>query len=543
MDVHADKTAAAPPNARRNAWLQLLAVVGVSAAYESLFITAGMNHLDEAWPLYAAMRLQAGGVLFDDVLWVFPPGHVLMAWIAYAIDPPGVVAARILYAVWNVALVASVWQLGRHLMPASFAVLGALLLAVAAPRTHLMHALYGYRYLVLTVLALLCFRRRLVSGDPRWLLVAGALSGVALVFRLTPPFALSCAVAVGAVAADRRWRSWLSDWLYFAVGLLVAAAPVLLWYHASVGLLNVWNEVVLHPLGMLQDLPWPALHWPTSWARKPIRLAWVAWEFRLYWVLYVGYAAVLLFDWLRDLRAGRAHRSPLLLAVVVWGAAFFIRSLGRSDEPHLDSVIPPICLLLAHLASRVFARMAPRLGFTGHRRVSAEVALGVLVLGGWIFLNETDVAIGRDSLGIHPILIGDESVHISQPSRAKLFNELFQNIEAKTRPGDVVLDMSASPIVHVATDRLGPGYFDVVMPGTFRTLEDELSFLERLKADPPVAVVWSTYAFDGMKERSASQTAPQITDWVQENYRQIGPNRRLVLLMHRDWFEGRVRQP
>ena len=42
-------------------------------------------------------------------------------------------------------------------MPPGFALLGALLLAVAAPSSHQGHLLFGYRYLVFSALALLAF--------------------------------------------------------------------------------------------------------------------------------------------------------------------------------------------------------------------------------------------------------------------------------------------------------------------------------------------------------------------------------------------------
>ena len=77
------------------AW-QLPLVLAVSIGYESLFPYYGLNVIDETWPLYTAMRLEAGGVLYDDAFWVFPPGHLLSAWIAYVLDPPGIVLARIL---------------------------------------------------------------------------------------------------------------------------------------------------------------------------------------------------------------------------------------------------------------------------------------------------------------------------------------------------------------------------------------------------------------------------------------------------------------
>ena len=37
------------------------------------------------------------------------------------------------------------------------------------------------------------------------------------------------------------------------------------------------------------------------------------------------------------------NRYALLLAFVVFGGVYFVRSLGRSDGPHLDSAIPPVC--------------------------------------------------------------------------------------------------------------------------------------------------------------------------------------------------------
>ena len=132
-------------------------LIAVSVAYESLFIYHGINRLDESWPLYAGMQLHAGGTLYDDVLWVFPPGHMWIGWIASALDPPGFVLARIIYATFNVALCVGIYFLGLRLVERPFALLGALLIAIAAPRGHLLQLLFGYRYLILTVLALLAF--------------------------------------------------------------------------------------------------------------------------------------------------------------------------------------------------------------------------------------------------------------------------------------------------------------------------------------------------------------------------------------------------
>jgi len=260
------------PGASRSSTLwHLFALLAVSSVYESLFLHHGLNRLDEGWPLYAAMQLHAGGSLYRDVLWVFPPGHVWMAWLGFALEPPGIVPTRILYAAFNVALCAAMYLLGRRIMPAPFALLGCVLLAVAAPRGHLGHLLFGYRYLVFSVLALLAFSQRLRSGDARWLLGSGLCAGAAVVFRLTPAFAVSCAVALAVVAASRDWRCWLKDWAWYALGVLAVLAPVMSWFGHGVGLDVLWLEVVERPLAMLQAQPWPALCFPDFDSRRAIR--------------------------------------------------------------------------------------------------------------------------------------------------------------------------------------------------------------------------------------------------------------------------------
>ena len=79
------------------------------------------------------MQMHAGGTLYQDVFWVFPPGHVLPAWIGAWLDPPGIEITRGIYGAFSTALVIAMYALGRRLMPPAFALLGALLLAVAAP--------------------------------------------------------------------------------------------------------------------------------------------------------------------------------------------------------------------------------------------------------------------------------------------------------------------------------------------------------------------------------------------------------------------------
>jgi hypothetical protein len=481
------------------AW-HLAILVSLSAAYESLFVRRGLNIRDEGWPLYAAMQMHAGRRLYEDVLWVFPPGHTLPAWIGAWLDAPGIEITRAIYGAFAVALVVGMYVLGRRLMPPTFAFLGALILAVAAPRTHLMHAVYGYRYLIFCVLALLAFDKRLRSGDPRWMLGAGLATGLSLFFRYDPASALIVALAAGVLAASREPRVWLRDGLWYATGGLIVGIPTLLWFGLSVGVGTFFYEAAIHPLEMLQALPVPELKWPNELNRISIVFSFVLLEFRIYALLYAAWVLRLGWRVWQAVRARRPFEAPLLLAAVLWGAIYFVRSFGRADEPHLDSAIPPVCLLLAYTAHKVYERWP---------RLAAETAF---VVGGftlWIYLLGVDTIFDYTYLAAEP----ESNFEITWSQSKRL-----AKIEQWTKPGDQILDLTASPLLHVASERTGPGYRDVVMPGTFVGGGDEERFVAMLDANPPALVLWPLKIFDGMPERSLRRTAPRVVKWVLKRY-------------------------
>jgi hypothetical protein len=502
-------------------WWHLALILAASIAFETAFLHHGLNVYDEGWPLYAAMQLHAGGVLFDDVFFVFPPGHLLAAWLGYAIDPPGIVFARGIYAGFNVALCAAMYFLGRRFLPAQFALQAALLLAIAAPGAHLWQYHFGYRYLVFSVLALIAFAERLRTGELRWMFASGLLTGLALCFRLTPAFSAAVAIGVGVLLADRSPRRWLRDWGGFAAGLLSAVAPVVVWFALDVGLASLWREIVVRPVAMtdLQSLEVPELLVPASWTRLEISKLFTAVQFRAWGVLYCSYAIVLGLRWLRALRTGRTFDPVLLTVVVVWGGSFFLRAFGRADIGHLESALPPACLLLAHLC---YSLLPARCSNPAPGSIAPRIAVaGVIVatLSAWIFLFETDRRLTLDRRGDFPIEVLSGRVSLAERWRAAGVDERVMTLIEHTRAGDSILDLSAAPIYHVLAERRGPGLFDVVVPGTFLDDAEERRFVERLEADPPAVVVVASKPFDEMRARAVSATAPRVAEWLRTHYR------------------------
>jgi hypothetical protein len=364
------------------------------------------------------------------------------------------------------------------------------------------------------------------------MLAAGLLSGVALCFRLTPAFAVSCGIGVGILASSRSIRCWIRDSSGFALGLLLATAPVLAWFASTVGPETLWREVVIRPVGMLQALPLPEIELPTPITRERFTIWFVAVAFRLYLALYAGYAVALGWSWIRSLRQRRPFEYPLLLAVVVWGGVYYVRSMGRSDEPHLDSALPPVCLLLGHLLSLAF-RKEPAGDRATRPRAWALAGAWFAAVAAWVFFLNTDSFLSTERRGTHPLEALDGRISLPSPRKAVKLNGQVSSIERLTKPGDIILDLTASPGLHVLSGRLGPGGLDVVMPGTFRDAREEQEFLARLKQSPPALAIWPNKIFDRMRSRAIGQTAPLIAQWLRQNYREIGRERSYTFVVPR----------
>jgi len=491
----------------------LLAVLFLSAAWEALFIGHGMSLMDEGWPLYAARQLEHGRALYDEIFWVFPPGHLLAARVGLALDPPGILLARIVYALFSVSLVGALYLLGCRLMSERFALLAAAMVAVAAPRSHLAHVIFGYRYLVFSALALLLFARWLRTDRMGALLGAGLATGLGATFRLSPAFAVACGIGLGILSAGDSLRARSRSLAGYAVGVALPMGSALLWLGSEVGLEALWRELVMRPGRMvqLQSVPWPALR-IAEWSRDGVSQAFVAFEFRGGLVLCGLLVAGLVGSWVRALAKGDRFAYPLQLAVAVWASVFFLRTAHRSDEAHLDSVLPGICLVFALSAHWLFQRfVVPR---ARARAAGAEWAIVALLGAAWVFLSGTDLWLSEERRGVHPLASTGGWVRIPNPELAERWDGLVAGL-TRLPPGSQVLDLTVSPMLYVLSGRLGPGEFDVVMPGTFLDEEEEQGFVERLRRSPPDGLI---LPHDMSEGRRSARSASRLWRWVRAHY-------------------------
>jgi len=307
---------------------------------------------------------------------------------------------------------------------------------------------------------------------------------------------------------------------------------VLTWFATGVGLEALWDQAVLRilPLQAAQDMPVPRLQLPGDWNREAISEWFVALQYRLYPALYAVYATALAALWLRSARAGRRFDHALLVAVVVWGGVYLLRALGRSDEHHLTTALPPVCILLAHAASLFFG--PPEAHLRRSRALPAALACAGLV-GAWVYLQGSDRYFGRELRGRQPLRCLDGRVFVRSADDAQRLDRSVVRIATLAGPDERVLDLTHSPLIHVLSGRLGPGFGDVVTPGVFADPRELRDFVARLDAAPPALVLWPRRPFDDLPSRSLRAHAPLLADWVQRNYERVGGDRTREVLLRR----------
>jgi hypothetical protein len=143
-----------------------------------------------------------------------------------------------------------------------------------------------------------------------------------------------------------------------------------------------------------------------------------------------------------------------------------------------------------------------------------------LILGAWSFLNSSDRFLDPDGMmGKTPMVTTMGSTKVGLRSHGVLLDRLVPLIRSYSEEDDTILVMTTAPLIYVLADRHGPGYQDFVMPGTFRSEEEEQAFVERVEAAPPAVVIWPRKHFDFMESRGLQHSAPKLSRWVGEHYR------------------------
>ena len=135
-----------------------------------------------------------------------------------------------------------------------------------------------------------------------------------------------------------------------------------------------------------------------------------------------------------------------------------------------------------------------------------------------MFLSGSDLYLGPELRGKQPVTTLGSQTAISPGHPFEEFDGIVSEIRRRTSPEDAILDLSALSLLHVASERRGPGGADVLMPGTFLNPAEERSFLARLERSPPALVIALRKPADKTRLPAISHWAPELLVWIRDRY-------------------------
>jgi 4-amino-4-deoxy-L-arabinose transferase-like glycosyltransferase len=309
-------------------WRPIGAICGSLVALLLLVARRYGWHRDELYFLEAGKHHLAWGFIDQ------PPFTPFVARLADAVAPGNLVVLRTLPALTAAITALLAALIARELgAPRAGQVAGAAAMAACGFALGVGHLLSTAAFDLTAWMALVwCAARLLRTGDPRWWVAFGGISGLALLNKDLIPL-LVAALLVGLVI-ERRWELLRSPWLVAGGALaLVIASPNLLWQadhgwpqrdmaRALSERLAGENRTTLLPLQLLFSGP---LVVPVLWAgaRALAGATWARPYRALLWTWLAGLAICLA-------TAGRPYYVlPLTVAVLLAGVVAWVRE-GRT---------------------------------------------------------------------------------------------------------------------------------------------------------------------------------------------------------------------
>ncbi len=411
----------------------------LAAALSGFTILWGIQPHDEGLMLAAGSRIAGGQWPYSDFWMNYPPGQpVVLAGLRELLGP-SLLVWRVVCTATNAVVALLAYRLARRRAPESYALVAWLAVAgvMAFP------ALPGPNppAIALAFGALLAARQRPA--------LAGALAGLAFVFRFEIGVAAALGVAIEALPGTRRRAM-----AFAAAFALVPLAPFFI--AAPGGMLH--DTIGFYGIQNLQRLPFPlAFHG----AVRPSKLI----EFYIPLILVLGlavWAAAIAARW-RSLAPGDVSLVPL--AVVGLGYL-----LGRTDEFHL---VPLAAVLPVMLATAAAALAGTALVTAPALRGALLTALALIAVYG--LDRRGGQLLHPPALAAVPGPAGDGVE--ADPADARTLGELERTIGVLTRPGEPIfvanprfdLVHAGDPLLYVILNHPNPTRYDVMQPGVVTT--------------------------------------------------------------------------
>jgi len=381
---------------------------------------------------------------------------------------------------------------------------------------------------------------RWLATDRRgWLLCAGALTGISLLYSQEYGTAIALATLVGfAVRRDGPAA------LTYGCAAVATMAPLLIYYGAHHALWPMLKDVVEYPAYLIAG--YGKLIFPNLVANLPIDLGTLATRasvtLRLsYTVPAVCLGALLLllpvtaFDWRRPLRSIREladalARDPvrlMMFLIAIFGMIAFRSAMGRASLHRTHASLPAVALLLCFALDRVIsvARAQPRTALW------RGVTLALLFVLGGFWQTASPISDSWRSLrfGMQTFRIGHRprgDAHVMRVTRW---------IQLNTQPNEPVLFWPNDGAYYYLTDRPNPVRF--VMGHQMVGHEHRAEVLADLTREPPRIIVWDDHALRVDDLPDELVFGPELLAFVQDHYQVVKEIEDVKIYQHRTLTE------
>ena len=328
---------------------------------------------------------------------------------------------------------------------------------------------------------------------PRWLLAAGALSGLALLFKGVFAADLLVVMGVAAIVAESRGRRAITN----SVAVLAGWSIVVL--AATLGLLE---QGALGPgIAVLtrSDAGYVAAYGSQGFAGIPGAILTAA---RV--LVPVGAGA--------GVAAAFVVRGRLAGAAIAWWLGWDVASSmvsGRGFPHYVQQAEPAICLALAVAASALWRRHGHQGLFAG-ASVAAAIVSCLLVL--WVPQAELSLAHGRGLPGLKVDSVATSRLptyyaagfrRLFDPSTAPAFDRLFpanltlqrtavSEIDSHSAPTDRIFVWGWIPWIYTLSNRMPAGRFVALGSAYYIEPSSQDTLLHDLEAHPPAVLIVET---------------------------------------------------
>jgi dolichyl-phosphate-mannose-protein mannosyltransferase len=320
---------------------------------------------DEGLAVYGAERVLGGEVPYRDFWTLYAPGQFYALAAVFHFCGPGLLAARVYSAAVQLLIVVCAYGLARKLVPAPWALLSWFLVTVTLPAFNPCYPMAPA--MLCALLSCFCLARYLEGPKRRYLLMAGACTGVGAVFRhdvgayiffaetvLILTYGCRLHHAATGQRAERVWEGFRA-WGYYLAGIIWVTFPVGAFFLARVPIADVYADLIQFPIQVyprVRSLPYPALvpdpAFLRSGVQRPLSYGLACLErvpFYLPLAVYLAAAARLIL--LLFLRHPFAVRDWLQLLLLLLGLTLFTHARMRADLPHLLPTLIPAILLFS----------------------------------------------------------------------------------------------------------------------------------------------------------------------------------------------------